>query len=200
MVLFRKSQANTESYGYDLFTHRHNFAVWAAARAAQRGLDNGTNKILKEALEKSGIVGYILEKGSCGIDESVYDEIHRRWCGSIIETVRDCGSRKMSYGRAAKLVGIYLKVMVVLSGEGNTRLADVAHPPIDSDFLKNLVGCERMDRSTKKYLETVKWTKLGEEEYFCLIDALRCLGCLTSPYWKIERYWVPSDGPGVQMG
>jgi hypothetical protein len=75
-------------------------------------------------------------------------------------------------------------------------LAEVAHPPIDSDLLKNLAGCERMDRSTKKYLETVKWTRLGEEEYFRLIDTLRRLGCLTSPYWKLERYWMPTEESG----
>lgn len=193
---FRKSGGNTEVDGYDLFTHRHNFAVWAAARAAQRGLDNGTNKTLKDALEKSGIVDYILEKGSSDINESDYDRVHRKWCGSIIETVKGCGSRKMSYGRAAKLVGIYLKVMIVLSAEGNTWLANVAHPPIDSDLLKNLAGCARIDGNTKKYLESVKWTRLGEEEYFSLIDTLRRLGYLKCPYWKLERYWMPNGESG----
>ncbi len=40
---------------YDLFVHRHNFAIWAAARAAQRKAANATVQNLKDSLESSGI-------------------------------------------------------------------------------------------------------------------------------------------------
>ena len=36
---------------YDLFTHRHRFAAWCAARAAQRGFKGGTNALLAEVFE-----------------------------------------------------------------------------------------------------------------------------------------------------
>lgn len=41
-----------------------------------------------------------------------------------------------SFGRAAKLIAIYLKTTIVLSGAENTTLGRVIHPPIDSILLK----------------------------------------------------------------
>jgi hypothetical protein len=42
---------------YDAFQHRHNFAVWASARAAQRGFTDVAT--LKEALDDCGIVEFV---------------------------------------------------------------------------------------------------------------------------------------------
>jgi hypothetical protein len=43
---------------YDLVEHRHRFSVWAAARAAQRGLKGGRIEVLRDALEQSGVVEF----------------------------------------------------------------------------------------------------------------------------------------------
>ena len=103
---------------YDLVEHRHRFSVWAAARAAQRGLKGGKVDVLRDALEQSGVVAFA--KANDGpIDQRSFDEVHRAWCRSIIAYL---GSRDVpaTFGRAAKLIAIYLKGMVILTGNAET--------------------------------------------------------------------------------
>ena len=106
---------------YTLFRHRHNFAVWAAARASQRAFT--TVKNLREALEGCGVVQALKEPSRWPSSAADFDALHRIWCRSICQHL--CGIRvqNVTYGRAAKLVAVYLKAMIVAGGYDDTHLS-----------------------------------------------------------------------------
>ncbi|MCX2982888.1 hypothetical protein EYC98_18660 [Halieaceae bacterium IMCC14734] len=92
-----------------------------------------------------------------------------------------------SYGRAAKLVNVYLKTMVVLidpSGEP----AKLIYPPIDRILLQSLAAKSDADEETKKFFRRIKWTQLDEPEYFEVVGILRTLNG-DRPFWIIEEHW-----------
>jgi hypothetical protein len=53
----RSKATEPQKREYDVFEHRHRFAVWAAARAAQRGFV--TVEKLRDALEATDIVAFV---------------------------------------------------------------------------------------------------------------------------------------------
>ena len=58
--------------------------MWAAARAAQRGLKGGKVDVLRDAVEQSGVVEFARAKISV-VDADAFNREHRRWCSSIVE-------------------------------------------------------------------------------------------------------------------
>jgi hypothetical protein len=93
-------------------------------------------------------------------------------------------------GRAAKLVAVYLKAMVVMGGDPETSLARVAHPPIDRILLQNLARAEELDSPHQRAWGGTNWTQLSEDAYYELIEQL--CSCLEAdePMWHLERYWT----------
>lgn len=69
---------------YSHFQHRHNFAVWCAARAVQRGF--AKSRFLKDALEKSGVVELVKNNEVESISHEEFDDHHESWCESILQT------------------------------------------------------------------------------------------------------------------
>src|SRR5579884_4153845 len=126
---------NTTRRAYDLVEHRHRFSVWAAARAAQRKLKGATVDVLRDALEQSGVVAFI-NAPFPALTEQSFDEQHRALCRSIVHYLASRGVTA-SFGRAAKLVAVYLKGTVVLDSNANPTLARLVHPPIDAILLRN---------------------------------------------------------------
>ena len=163
---------------YDLTEHRHRFAVWAAARAAQRGCKGASVEVLGRALRRSGVAGRARRGVSRPITNATFDQLHQRWCNSIISFLAQKGTR-FTYGRAAKLVAVYLKCMVILGSGPDTDLAHVSHPPIDDNLLTNIYGRKKL-----------KWTKLEREAYFGLISCLRARLKPDDPFWKLEQLWT----------
>jgi len=151
---------------YSKYQHRHNFSVWAAARAAQRAFTDV--ETLRTALEASDIKSFIQEP--CG--RAAFDEAHKTWCGQIIGHLQEVGISKATYGRAAKLVNVYLKSMIVLR-DLESEEADYIHPPIDRILLKSLARDESISASDRKILREIRWTKLTEKGYFDLIGVLK---------------------------
>ena len=95
-----------------------------------------------------------------------------------------------TFGRAAKLIAIYLKSMVVLAGRHETPLGRTLHPPIDSILLTALADDEDAgfrDASRQLWRRT-RWTKLDETDYAEIIQSMRTER-LDDPFWGIERYW-----------
>jgi len=92
---------------YSHFQHRHNFAAWCAARAVQRKF--AKTPILKEALEKSGVVEFINQNEENPISQAEFDKLHADWCGAIIECWKNKNVDGASYGRAAKLIAVYIR-------------------------------------------------------------------------------------------
>lgn len=173
----------TRDTDYDLFEHRHRFAVWAAARAAQRGF--ASVALLREALEATDLVDFLLGPGSLETGAATFDALHRRWCSAIVDFLHERGIDGPAYGRAAKLVAVYLKAMIVTGPHPDSRLASVAHPPIDRILLKNVSAATRSPR-----WRTLAWTQLDERSYYELIAEFRVLLPEQEPFWKLERYWT----------
>lgn len=179
---------------YELNEHRHRFAVWAASRAAQRGF-SGVSP-LRAALESCRVVEYLTGANLNDIDVDRFDDAHRKWCHGIVGFLSKAGL-DAAYGRAAKLLAIYLKTVVILGPHTGTVFAQVAHPPIDSILLKKLAKCQAASEHARRWA-TTKWTKLNEDEYFELIRQLRQVVGLTQPFWKLERYWTVTDDADLE--
>jgi hypothetical protein len=176
---------------YDLFIHRHNFAVWAAARAAQRNFTNVQN--LKDALESSGIQHFLLDPASLDTQPTRFEELHRAWCRAICQalTARNV-KKKVAYGRAAKLVAIYLKSMVICGGAAYSALGRAIHPPIDRRLLQALAA-EPAFAQTRAEWRQINWTQLEEDRYYRLIQQLRSALPQEIPFWMLEEYWTVAD-------
>lgn len=170
---------------YSHYQHRHNFAVWCAARAVQRNFANANTLILKEALENSGVVAFIKDNEENDISKTHFDEQHERWCNSILKTWNNIDGA--SYGRAAKLVAVYIKAMIVVRN-GQSKLAIVAHPPIDRIILKNISRDSRIHHDNRENWKEINWTKLDKEKYKKLIKDFRQV-VNNQPFWVIEKYW-----------
>ena len=50
----------------------------------------------------------------------------------------------MTYGRAAKLVAVYLKATVIMGGNWDTPFGRTMHPPIDRVFAARIVRDDRL--------------------------------------------------------
>jgi hypothetical protein len=181
----------TSTIPYGLAEHRHRFAVWAAARAAQRGFT--TVKNLREALEATDIQSVLAASGSLELSSAQFDALHRVWCRSICSFLAGRGIRDASYGRAAKLVGVYLKAIVIMGGDCDSPLGRNAHPPIDRVLLHRLAASARIGSPHRASWASISWTQLDEPRYFQLIGQLRSVLPQGAPFWTLEEYWEPSE-------
>jgi hypothetical protein len=169
---------------YTPHQHKHNFSVWAAARASQRGFTKVT--VLRAALEASGVEAFAKRPRNLG----KFDALHREWCRTICVFLVSASVGNVTYGRAAKLVNVYLKSMIVLA-DVNSDAAATVHPPIDRILLKNIVVEQAIPQRLRDKCKKINWTQLDEEGYFELISVLReIIG--DRPFWTIEKYWEPS--------
>ena len=173
---------------YDLFEHRHNFSVWAAARAAQRGFTNVDN--LRKAIEQCGVKEFLRQADALDTSAGEFEDRHRTWCGSVQCFLCDQGVNNSTYGRAAKLIAVYLKSMVVIVAPGTSSLAQVAHPPIDRILLQNLSRSDEVESDHKAKWGNVNWTQLDAEAYYILIEQLRDVLPPEAPFWVLEQYWT----------
>jgi hypothetical protein len=98
-----------------------------------------------------------------------------------------------TFGRAAKLVAVYLKSMVVLAAP-ESGLAHVAHPPIDRILLQNLAR----QRGLPKQHTRTPWTKLDEEQYQALIACLQSYMHPNEPFWKLEEFWTVTEADDTE--
>jgi hypothetical protein len=181
--------------GYDIGEHRHRFAVWAAARAAQRGFTTVAH--LRAALENCGVRVFLQAHNSESVDEATFDGHHRDWCRAILAWLANAGVRNPTYGRAAKLVGVYLKSVVVLAGKEESPLGRVAHPPIDSILLTYMARSSAIVSDKKAGWARIRWTALDEGGYYVLIRELRSVLAPGQPFWLLERYWTVTDEESV---
>jgi hypothetical protein len=182
-----------EEVNYGIEEHRHRFSVWAAARAAQRGFT--TVDKLRKALENSGVVEFLSTGDWESVDQEQFDALHRTWCRAVMSWLSDAGVEKVTFGRAAKLIGMYLKSMVVLGPGYGSALSRVAHPPIDGILLRNVAASPEVVSPHQREWARVRWTKLDEEGYFRLVGQLLEALPPEEPFWVLERYWTVVDEP-----
>lgn len=122
-----------------------------------------------------------------------FDKLHEGWCSAIQAYLDDRKIRDASYGRAAKLVAVYLKATIILGDACNTPLGHNAHPPIDRILLHALASSDEVKSPHKHAWAQTNWTELDGPAYRELIDQLRAVVPVGAPFWSIERYWQPSD-------
>ncbi len=176
---------------YDIAKHRHRFAAWAAARGAQRRLKGGNVSTLVAALESSALPKLLRGAPSRWPKTSrAYDKAHRLWCKAIVTHLRRRGVNA-TFGRAAKIVAIYVKVVVV-NVAPDSPLASVAHAPIDAYLLEALAQDHSFDPEHRRLWRSARWTQLNEADYYVLVESLRDEGLHEPAFWQIERYWVPA--------
>jgi len=173
---------------YDLFEHRHRFSVWAAARAAQRGFTSVDR--LRDALGKTDIREFVLHHVEEAITDADFKERHGAWCDTIFEFLVDSGVSNVSFGRAAKLVAVYIKAMVVVGPHSETQFALVAHPPIDSILLGGIADCDNLPGTIRQLCRSTKWTQLERSSYYSIVDQIKAFVPDIEPFWRLERYWT----------
>jgi hypothetical protein len=174
---------------YEITEHSHRFSVWAAARATQRGFTSVD--VLRDALEGSGVVEFLRRADAYGTDAGCFRTLHEGWCRSIINSL-EARHMNATFGRAAKLIAVYLKSRVVLA-RPETILARVAHPPIDSILLRNVVRAHELQSPHKYTWAKIKWTQLNETSYYILVGQLLALLPDGEPFWKLEQFWTVSE-------
>lgn len=166
---------------YTFEKHLHNYACWTAARAVQRNFTNTPNII--RAIESSAL----MQLDSIKVNSSEeYDVFHRKCCNQLIDYFKNDCEIEATYGRAAKIVAIYLKTAVIVRYSGAGKLAEVAHPPIDRILLTNL-----RKQFNGIVANKTNWTELDENQYFEVIIRLRTLPF--KKFWQLEEYWSAND-------
>ena len=166
---------------YSFKQHLHNYSVWTAARAVQRGFT--TTRNIKIAIEKSDLQQFC-ELNFCK-DVAEFEGFHRKCANQIMETFDDLDVRNATYGRASKIIAIYLKTAIVIPSKGECILSEFIHPPIDNILLSNL----KKDNILSNY---EPWTTLSESKYWELCKRIK--GSVTNFNWTLEEYWRPELG------
>jgi hypothetical protein len=164
---------------YSFNEHRHRYAVWTAARAVQRNFT--TTVAIKKALESSDIRAFM--EAEKEYSNSEFDEFHIVCADKIIDSFESQGIENVSYGRAAKIIAIYLKTSVVLCSKATCQKSKVIHPPIDRILLQNLSkampGLEELAK--------INWTTLKSEKYWQIVELVRLR--TGSFNWQLEAFW-----------
>jgi len=171
---------------YSHFIHRHKFAVWCAARAVQRKF--AKTIFLRDASEKCGIVEFMEHYNGGYISPETFDKLHENWCQAILKSWEEDQVANGSYGRAAKLIAVYIKSMIVVQND-QTALSIVAHPPIDRMILQNISKDKSINHQNRMYWKAINWTELNKLKYQNLIKDFRQV-INDKLFWVIEKYWT----------
>lgn len=164
---------------YKITEHRHNYACWTAARAAQRGYT--TTKIITEAIEEAQLREKLSELVIQGVTVEEYDRFHEEMVNTLEILLKPKANEdKTTYGRVAKIIAIYIKTVYVIT-DPESAISKVAHPPIDRILLTNL-------KAEGIKINKLDWTNFKKEDYQDLISDLRKL-IGNYPFWKLETFW-----------
>jgi hypothetical protein len=161
--------------------HRARFAAWTCARAISRGAEGVTVERVFRTMQVAKVDGTLANKVFTSRKE--FDALHPVVVKRIAKAALKHGM-KLSFGQAAKLLGIHIKTLYIMEGKRKDLLA-YAHPPIDRNLLKKALprGC----RSNQSLLA---WTQFGINEYRMSFELLENGITIEMPRWKIEAYWL----------
>lgn len=159
--------------------YNHEFAVWTAARAAQRAFT--TTKIIKAAINESGLD--LSNKDINFNSQLEFDEWHNQVCEELIKNLnKNAPIEKVTYGRVAKIVNIYLKTAYIIPQKGKGNSVKYIHPPIDGILLKEL----KKNFPEMGIIKT-SWTLFSEKDYKDVIQRIKKLNL--KYLWEIEKHW-----------
>ena len=165
-----------EMQNYNINGHIHNYAVWTAARAVQRRFQGATTKSISNAINDAGLKAKFLDSDIKWTDDK-FEKIHEEAIEILKSNLANC-----TYGRAAKIIAIYIKTAIVLPSKGENSLSKVAFPPIDNILLSNL--------KDKDIIESKPiWTQIKDSDAFFIIITQIKTFLKHEPLWKIECFW-----------
>lgn len=195
---------------YSMLEHRHRLAVWVAGRAYARRGSGHTMEVAQALIENAGLMaiaspndlpepsemdGFIHARIAAVQRAAVDVPKHKHW------KTGDLQSLVCTYGRAQKLVNMYLKSKIICSGyaEDNNQVAAL-HPPLDDQLLtaidnnRDQCPAESKDRFEEEWSKAralgKKWTQFNQETYEAYIKAIRSF-LAGRPLWHIEYLWQP---------
>src|SRR5260221_14533455 len=99
---------------YTAEEHIHRYAVWTAARAQRAFM---TNENIKKAIDKIKLKEEVIRfKTSLSINSIEFNDWHTKKCNELKDILSEIKNQKVSFGRAAKIINVYLKTSIVISG------------------------------------------------------------------------------------
>ena len=176
----------------------HEYAVWTASRAVQRGFVD--TALLRQVLEAVNLRLKIAQLKNSQLSSAAFDDWHMKTSKKLIQKARILFKKEsfmvkarivssmpeMTYGRAAKLIAIYIKTCETISFP-ISALGEFAHPPIDRKLLMALRG-----RFSDEFMGTCyePWTQFNKKSYFETIAVLRQIQKREEMryFWMIEKY------------
>lgn len=167
---------------YTFNQHRHNYAVWTAARAVQRGFTGSKTINIKNIIESSNLKQFA--EDNLNYTREAYKQFHIECSEQLMIDFGNISvNQELSYGRAAKIIAIYLKTSVILCGNGECSKSKIIHPPIDNILLIQL------SNNGLGNLKKIKWTQLNKKKYWSVASQIEdYFGKLD---WTLEKYWSP---------
>ncbi|AEE54525.1 hypothetical protein Halhy_6710 (plasmid) [Haliscomenobacter hydrossis DSM 1100] len=174
----------SKNINYDHAEHLHRFACWTAAAAVRRAFVG--NEVIARVIEDINLKQELFELKKAEPSAEKFDEKHKEYSNRLVTRLKEllnsqAEKDKVTYGRAAKIIAVYIKTCYVIP-DPECALSRVAHPPIDRILLTNLSKCEKIN-----FDKFPAWTKLSPKEYVELIKSLRRIE--PDHFWKLERYW-----------
>ena len=107
--------------------------------------------------------------------------------------MKDRGLPWASFGRAAKLVAVYLKTLIVVGPDGKSPAAGFIHPPIDRQLLQKIAKTNSVPDDLRLLCRKTSWTKIEDAtKYDALIEELQKL-TPAGEFWRLEEYWGDTD-------
>lgn len=189
--LYSQNGGSLLAGGYSEDEHQHRYAAWCAARASGRGLRGSTNKVVRSAIDASGLRKLLrATPDHWPATSEEFDTVHPEWCNEILRSLHRDGVNQATYGRAAKIVAIYLKTRVVCGGHASSSFGRVAHPPIDRVLLQALAKHDAHPRKIRALWRSTSWTELDQDAYFKLVRGLRAQGLDRGAFWRVEQWWI----------
>ena len=166
---------------YTFNEHKHNYAVWTAARAVQRGFT--TTAKIKAAIKSSSLRNF--SEDALTYSEEDFEQFHKECAQQLIKAFEVSGIKDVSYGRAAKIIAIYLKTTIILCNKGECKKSTIIHPPIDNILLTEIATRFK----ELKNLKNERWTSFDETTYWNLVSKIK--SHFNKFDWTLEEYWRP---------
>ena len=192
---------------YDIIEHRHRLAVWGAGRAYSRQGPGHTIAVARQLIENSKLSDINSPDDLPAADQMdafIHERIHQVMAASL--PIRYTNKDKQvvplqcTYGRAQKLVNMYLKLKIVCAGFETHEKVHALHPPLDKVLLDALFASKKVDcpddlAKFQTALETAKqmgkaWTVFDRQTYDAYIAAIKVFQG-KQPLWAAERLWNP---------
>lgn len=174
----------SKNINYDHAEHLHRFACWTAAAAVRRAFAG--NEVIAQVIEDINLKQELFELKNVEPSAEKFDEKHKEYSYRLVTRLKEllnsqAEKDKVTYGRAAKIIAIYIKTCYVIP-DPECALSRVAHPPIDRILLSQISKCHKIFDD-----KLPNWTQLDQDKYTALINELRHIE--PDHFWKLERYW-----------